>query len=138
VLISGAGVRVVEGGWWPVLNGRRILYGTQNHLSLISPVTVPAGDDHVVRVHCYPEELRPDDELADGETAIATIETPTFLAWVDLLPEAYFTHPTAYVLVGADGKVAVHEGGWWPVLNGKTVLYGSDGAFAASFPFALR
>ena len=36
ILISSHGVRVEQGMWWPVLNGRRILYGKRNRASFIT------------------------------------------------------------------------------------------------------
>jgi hypothetical protein len=138
ILISEGGVRVVDGGWWPVLNGQRILYGKQNHASIVSPLEVGSASGDRILVHIYPEELVPGDVLADGDEVIGVMSANTFFAWVDLLPDAFFTHPTVYVLVGSDGRILVHDGGWWPVLNGKTVLHGSMGTFAAEFPFSLR
>jgi hypothetical protein len=138
ILVSGDGVRVVDGGWWPVLNGQRILYGKQNHASIVSPLEVGSAHDDRILVHIYPEELGSGDVLADGDEVIDVMSENTFFVWVDLLPDAFFTHPTAYLLVAADGRILVQDGGWWPVLNGKTVLYGSVGRFAAEFPFSLR
>lgn len=138
VLVSGAGVAVVKGQWWPVLNGQRILFGKSSSGTMLSPVSVPTGDDAHILVHLYPEELEPGEVLADGEEPLAITSERTFFAWVDMMPAAYFTHPTVYILVTADGQVVVREGGWWPLLNGKKVLHGRLGTFGVPFPVWLR
>jgi len=121
-----------------VLNGRRILYGAQNHAAVVSPVEVPADQSGSIFVHFYPEELHEGDEVADGDETIAQATCGTMLVWVDMLPTAFFTHPTIYVFITADKQIIVRDGGWWPKLNGKTVLYGNGGRYAVSFPFGLR
>jgi hypothetical protein len=37
ILISGEESRIVEGEWWPVLNGERILYGVPSNYAIVSP-----------------------------------------------------------------------------------------------------
>lgn len=138
VLISGDGVKVVDGQWWPVLNGQRIAYGKQGGGTMISPRSIPHGEGAEVLAYFYPEELGPGDVLADGEEVIGTTSSSTFLTWVDMLPAAYFTHPTVYILVSADKRVVIREGRWWPVLNGKQILFGNAGTYGVTFPFWLR
>lgn len=137
VLISAEGVRVERGNWWPVLNGQAILYGKRNRIPVISPFQVRSSNGFV-EVYFYPEELSPRDRVSDGgEGTEVPLESSTFLAWVDLQPELRFTHPTAYLLIGADRSVRILEGGWWPELNGRTVLYGSRNKYGINFPFRL-
>lgn len=138
VLVSGRGVKVVDGQWWPVLNGRPIIVGKQNHGTIVSPCSIPSGESERVLAHFLPEELGAGDVLADGDEVIATMTGSTFLVWVDMLPQAFFTHPTVYILVTADKRVIVRNGGWWPVLNGKRILHGSAGAYGVASPFWLR
>lgn len=138
VLVSGDGVRVADGQWWPVLNGHRILFGKQSSGTLLSPVSIPTGEGGSILAHFYPEELEPGEVLADGDEVIGVMSERTFLAWVDMLPAAYFTHPTVYILVTADKRVVVRDGGWWPTLNGKRVLHGGPCTFGVPFPVWLR
>ncbi len=137
ILISREGVRVVDGGWWPVLNGRTILYGKQNGAVLTSPLEIGGDDGAGALVHLYPEELAPGDLLADGVDVSAVMWSHTFFAWVDLMPDAYFVHPTVFILVMANHEIIVHNGHWWPVLNGKVILHGSRGDYGVPFPFRL-
>jgi len=37
----------------------------------------------------------------------------------------------------ANGQIVVHHGQWWPLLNGKVILYGSRGDYGVPFPFSL-
>jgi hypothetical protein len=39
-LISRGSIRVEQGNWWPILNGKRILYGERNKTGIISPFKV--------------------------------------------------------------------------------------------------
>jgi hypothetical protein len=137
VLISKLGVRVESGGWWPVLNGRAILYGRQNHSAIVSPRRIADDAGDAIEVHVCPEELVARDLLADGEDTIMEIATDTLLVWIDLLPTAYFVHPTRYVLITADGDIDVIDGQWWPTVNGKPVLFRDDGDYAVPSPFRL-
>jgi hypothetical protein len=137
VLISRHGVRVEPGGWWPVLNGRAILYGRQNHSAIVSPRRIIDYAGHAIEVHVCPEELVARDLLADGEDTIMEIATDTLLVWIDLEPTAFFVHPTRYVLITADGDIDVLDGQWWPTVNGKPVLFSDDGDSAVPSPFRL-
>ena len=140
ILISVAGVRIVDGHWWPVLNGSRILYGKNNSATIVSPYSIP-NDEHsnYILAHFYPEELERGDIVTDGpDNADGVISDRTFLMWVDMVPQAFFAHPTIHILVTADKRIIVRDGSWWPELNGKRVLYGNDGNFSVPFPFRLR
>jgi hypothetical protein len=130
VLLSAPGVKVVDGRWWPVLNGKTILYGT-NQATVLPPTKLagtPPKDKKAVagqiHVFIYPYELVPGDKLEDGPVGNATsfaVKSETLLVWMDLLPEAKFAHPTRYVLISASG-IIVEDGQWWPVLNGRPIL----------------
>lgn len=141
ILISATGVRVVDGERWPVLNGSRILYGKTNGASILSPLSIPDNEDGNIYVHTYPEELSTEDVIFDNEFSkdpFAVLSGSTFLMWVDRMPSAYFSHPTVYILVGADKQIRVLDGLWWPGLNGKRLFYGESERYGVSFPFWLK
>jgi hypothetical protein len=137
VLISPEGTQVEEGVWWPVLNGRRILQSKPNSISVISPFQVKSNDSHI-EVYFYSELLFADDKLADG---LGGTEIPlwsnSFFAWIDMKPGLFFTHPTLYLLIGADKKIRVINGNWWPELNGRTILYGTRDKYGVLSPFKI-
>jgi hypothetical protein len=155
ILISSDGTRVEHGMWWPVLNGKQILYGSRNKLVMISPFEVCSftgfinvyafpheltPKDKLVdgsNVYAFPRELTPKDKLVDGSDAVPfKITGNTLLIWVDLHPDMKFTHPTEYILIAPE-EINVYKGGWWPVLNGKRILYGSRNKVGAISPFEL-
>ena len=75
-----------------------------------------------VKVFVHPEKLTANDKLTDGESGKAIeIKSETTFIWVDLMPDARFSHPTEYLLVSADGTRVV-KGTWWPILNGKPLF----------------
>lgn len=43
ILISKENIHVEDGNWWPELNGHRILYGQQNKIGILSPITISNG-----------------------------------------------------------------------------------------------
>jgi hypothetical protein len=137
ILISKLGVRFEAGGWWPVLNGRAILYGRQNHSAIVSPRRIVDDAGEAIEVHVYPEELIAGDLLADGEGTVMEITTDTLLVWIDLVPTAFFAHPTRYVVITADGDIDVLDGQWWPTVNRKPVLFQDDSDYAVPSPFRL-
>jgi hypothetical protein len=93
-------------------------------------------NDHI-NIYICPHELTPEDRLVDGPDGKEfKITDDTLLIWVDLHPDARFAHPTVYVLISAAGT-QVEEGKWWPVLNGKRILYGSRNKLAVISPFEL-
>ncbi|MDL1979455.1 MAG: hypothetical protein LWX52_15435 [Deltaproteobacteria bacterium] len=136
ILISSDGTRVEHGMWWPVLNGKQILYGSRNKLVMISPFEV-CSFTGFINVYAFPRELTPKDKLVDGSDAVPfKITGNTLLIWVDLHPDMKFTHPTEYILIAPE-EINVYKGGWWPVLNGKRILYGSRNKVGAISPFEL-
>lgn len=83
-------------------------------------------------VFVHPEKLTPKDKLTDGGGFKAIeITSETTLLWVDLAPDARYSHPTEYILISAEGTRVV-KGGWWPVLNGKALF--RDGKPKVKFP----
>jgi hypothetical protein len=137
VLISPEGTRIEEGAWWPVLNGRGILHSKPNPASVISPFQVKSIDSHI-EVYFYSEELSSDDRLADGlEGKEIPLESKSFLAWIDMKPGMFFTHPTLYLLIGADKTIRVVNGNWWPELNGRTILFGTKDRYGVLSPFKI-
>lgn len=140
VFISPDGTRIEKGNWWPVLNGRPILYGKKNPVSIVSPMMVNRRNSpNPIEVFAYPEELTPQDRLTDGPHGQPfPIRTRSMLVWVDLLPQARFAHDTVYILIGANGRLSTVEGRWWPELNDKRILYGTGGMYGWKSPFKLR
>lgn len=92
-----------------------------------------------VKTHVYPFYIFPSDTLVDGPPHLGgksiSVTSPSMLIWVDLDPESRFEHPTRYILISTDG-VRVEEGVWWPVLNGRQILYGQQ-PFLMQSPFDL-
>lgn len=82
--------------------------------------------------------LDPRTNLSDGSDTTIPLNSQTFLAWIALHPELFFIHPTADPRILLDKSINVVEGGWWPELNGKPVLYNSQGKFGIISPFELR
>jgi hypothetical protein len=73
-------------------------------------------------VFIYPEKLTSKAKLTDGKEGKAIeIKSETTLIWVDLAPDAWFSHGTEYVLISAEGTRVI-KGVWWPVLNGKDLF----------------
>lgn len=90
--------------------------------------------------HVYPVELKKGDVISDGKYGIHyAIRSDTLFIWVDLLPGAYFTHPTKYIFIrdNQNKPVKVFDGQMWPYLNGKQILYGSPNKTALPSPYQL-
>jgi hypothetical protein len=142
LLISKGGVRIKRGNWWPVLNGKRILLGEHGRYSLISPYKMPRNpayppSGNEFTIHVFPHELTSLDRLQDGPLEkLYRIRDNSMLIWVDLLPGAFFAHPTAYILVSRQ-NIRVEDGIWWPVLNGKQILYGESNKVGIISPFKI-
>ena len=142
ILISKDGIRIKRGKWWPVLNSKRILLGEQGQYALLSPFEMPStpgnsptGEE--IAVHIYPHKLSSSDQLQDGPLErLFRIHNNSLLIWVDLLPGAFFAHPTAYILISKQ-NIRVEDGIWWPTLNGKVILYGQNNNFGVISPFKL-
>ena len=94
-----------------------------------------------IEIYFYPYQLTSKDVLSDGPQSIGNssfkLESNTMLIWVDLVPEARFVHPTAYILISAS-NTRVEKGGWWPVLNGQQILYGQTNPVSITSPFELN
>lgn len=73
-----------------------------------------------IHVYVHPKKLTAQDKLQDHDTVIE-IKGETTLIWVDLRPDARFTHPAEYILISAEGTRVV-RGGWWPTLNGEALF----------------
>ena len=138
ILISGEGTRMENGEWWPILNGKRILFGEWDKYAVLSHFELYSftlRDD--INIYIFPHVLTPEDKLTDGPLgAPLEINGKTLLVWVDLHPDWKFTHPTEYILISPEGPV-IKEGGWWPVLNGKQILYGSANRWGVISPFLI-
>jgi hypothetical protein len=135
VLISAKGSRIVKGQWWPVLNGKMILYGAPKNHTVVSPFRLPgASSGEEIHVHVYPVALEPTDKLTDGPAGDPLkIPGQTMLVWVDLQPKMRFAHPTLHVLIC--GGSSIVEGQWWPVLNGRRILSGVPSNYTLVSPF---
>ena len=142
ILISQKNIRIVWGKWWPELNGKMILHNEHGKYALVSPFELPLISaegfiDDKITIHVYPHELTSQDQLTDGPLEkLFKIEDNCHLIWVDLLPGAFFAHPTAYILISRD-SIRVEEGSWWPTLNGNTILYGQKNKTGILSPFRV-
>ena len=142
ILISKENIRIKRGNWWPVLNGKRILLGEQGRYALMSPFEMPrnrgnVSPDDSLAVHVWPHELTSFDRLQDGpRERLFRIHDNSMLIWVDLLPGAFFAHPTAYILISKQG-IRVEDGIWWPELNGRQILYGQANKVGIVSPFRV-
>ena len=139
ILISRNRIRIRRGDWWPVLNGKTILHNEKGNHALVSPFELPgkhAKEERIV-VHVYPHELSSQDRLTDGPLEkLYTLYDNCLLIWVDLLPDAFFAHPTAYIVISKQ-NVRVEHGNWWPELNGKKILYGQRNRVGVVSPFKV-
>ncbi len=90
-----------------------------------------------IDVYCHPHPLSSQDVLTDGDHSAGNkpfkFDEGSILVWIDLQPEARFAHSTAYVFFHK-GESRMEKGGWWPVLNGKKILYGESEPFSINFP----
>lgn len=142
ILISQGNIRIERGDWWPVLNGKTILHNEHGKYALVSPFELPLLStnefiDEKIVIHVYPHELTSQDQLSDGPAEqLFRIDDNCLLVWVDFLPEAFFAHPTAYILISKNGIRAEH-GIWWPILNGKKILYGELNKTGIISPFKV-
>jgi len=137
------GTRIIEGNWWPVLNEKMILYGEKKKYAVVSPLEVhsvisTSVQDRFIRIHIYPHDLLGTDRLVDGPTGRPIyINAPTLLIWVDMVPLAFFSHYTEYLLISKP-RTRVEKGEWWPVLNGKRILFGEQNALGVISPYTLH
>ncbi len=106
-------------------------------LTIIPLMLLSQGLDNYINVHFYPHTLSPQDILRDGPYGKKFyIQEETFLIWVDLYPELFFVHDTAYIFITKD-NVQVESGSLWPDLNRKMVLHNEHGKYAVISPFEL-
>jgi hypothetical protein len=142
ILISKGNIRIERGDWWPVLNGKMILYNENENYALISPfelqlISANGYIEKKIIIHIYPHQLTSQDKLADGPAEqLFKIDDNCLLVWVDLLPEAYFAHPTAYILISRE-HIRAEYGNWWPILNGRRILYGEQNKTGIISPFKV-
>jgi hypothetical protein len=131
-------IQVLDGWWWPYVDGESYLYGWAPW-KVHFPMAIRDEHSEGVMVYAYPHVLTASDELFDGDTQIP-LTNRTLLYWVDLHPSAFFSHPTAYILITAtgdfpiQGEVRVYEGEWWPRLNGETILIDEESTMLR-FPY---
>lgn len=142
ILISQEKIRIKNGKWWPVLNGKKILYGEEGQYALTSPYNIPAmavtaGPPTGITMYVYPHELNAQDMLTDGPIEkLFLLDDNCLLVWVDLLPGAFFVHPTAYIFISRK-NTHVESGSWWPTLNGRRILYGQKNKIGILSPFCI-
>lgn len=142
ILISRGNVRIERGEMWPVLNGKTILYNERDKYALISPFELPLLSDSgtigdKIEIHVYPHELTSRDRLTDGQDGpMYVLGDNCLLLWADFLPGAFFAHPTAYILISKE-NIRIEHGSWWPILNGKTILYGERNKTGIISPFKI-
>jgi hypothetical protein len=142
IFISKGDIQIVRGDWWPVLNGKSILHNEHEKYAVFSPFELSSfSDDGLVDdridIHVCPQELTSQDTLTDGPTErLFRIDDNCLLIWIDLLPDAYYIHPTAYVFVSKN-NIRAEYGDWWPELNGKRILYGRQNRTGIISPFKI-
>ena len=142
ILISKHRIRIKRGGWWPVLNQKSLFTDGGEKFALMSPFEMAAKRSNLptdtdISIHVYPHELTSRDRLQDGPLErLFRIHNNTLLIWVDRLPGAFFAHPTAYLLISKQ-NVRVEDGIWWPVLNGRKILYGEGNKVGIVSPFRV-
>jgi len=143
ILIADQDIRLWKGNWRPFLNRKPLFDIPESQYAVVSPIKIGSvhrnqTPEHKIKVHIHPQPLHADDVLTDGPFEKAMLlEDDTLLIWVDLLPEAFFTHPTAYILISR-GRTRLEKGGWWPYLNGRSILYGDVNSVGILSPFRLR
>lgn len=143
ILIADQDIRLWKGNWRPFLNGKPLFETSKGRYAVMSPIEIdsiyrnqPPG--HMTRVHIHPQPLHADDVLTDGPSEKAMLlEDDTLLIWIDLLPEAYFAHPTAYLLISRN-RTRYEKGDWWPQLNGRPILFGDINPVGIISPFRLH
>ena len=120
---------------------RRTVMENEQQEKIAGGIGSGGGKGRKILIYFYPYELTPNDVLSDGPQEVGNppfkLEGNTMLIWVDLVPEAKFEHPTAYILISAK-NTRVEKGGWWPVLNGQRVLYGQNNPISIPSPFELN
>lgn len=142
IFITKENVRIEKGNWWPVLNRKTILYNENGKYALISPFELPLIStdgfiDDKIAIHVYPHELTSQDRLTYGPREKPfKIRDKSLLIWVDFLPSAFFSHPTAHILISKE-NIRVKDGNWWPELNGRTILYGQQNKTGILSPFKI-
>jgi hypothetical protein len=142
ILISKENIRIERGDWWPVLNGKTILYNEHDKYAMVSPFELPllseiGSIDDKIDIHVYPHELSSLDRLTDGPwEQLFGLDDNCLLLWVDFLPDAFFAHPTACILISGE-SIRAEYGSWWPTLNGKRILYGEQNKIGIISPFKV-
>ena len=143
ILIADQDIRLWKGRRRPYLNGKELFDMPDSRYAMVSPIEIGSVQhnralEHKIKIHIHPLPLHADDVLTDGSFEKAMLlEDDTLLIWVDMLPEAFFTHPTAYILISRGGT-RMEKGGWWPQLNGKSIFYGDVNSVGILSPFRLR
>ena len=148
VLISPRSVRVIDGGWWPVLNGERLFNDGDEHLvrfpldlrPMLSAMSISATRAETIKVYAGPFPMREGDVLGEGPFPSFRIpfDAEAMLVWVDLHPRMRFVHDTVHIVVTSEPKgVRAVAGQGWPELNERRILYGEHNDWGIFFPFDL-
>lgn len=111
---------------------------------IVDKIAEPMGWDPAgTRIYVVDQPLQPGQTVApalgpDGDAGeVTTIDRPTWFAWVDMSPDEYFSHPTRFIYMDADGgNVRMEDHDWFPVVDGRTFFpeepdWGDDAAAAA-------
>lgn len=89
---------------------------------------VPATLDRPVVAYLGRGLVQPGSTLSSFEEPQLRREvtSPSWLGWIDDHPQAFFAHPTRFLLIdAATGRADVIDARWWPVLDGES-LWMSD------------
>jgi len=92
-------------------------------IDIVNGVISPATLDHEARAFLTMTPLAPGAVVApfDEPTRAKTITAPTWFAYIDDEPDAFFAHKVRYVFIdAASGAVTVVAQQWWPEVDGAT------------------
>ncbi|MBN2031571.1 hypothetical protein JW824_15170 [bacterium] len=91
---------------------------------IVNEIVQPFTLDHHVMVFLGTEMIQPGRTIWPyfDEQDSQTITKPTWFAWINDYPDAYFAHDTRYIFIDANtGEYEVRTAQWWPVLDGESL-----------------
>lgn len=91
---------------------------------VVNEIVQPFTLDHHVVVFLGTEIIQPGSTIWPyfDEEERRTITKPTWFAWINDHPRAYFVHDTRYVYIDAStGEYDIQTAHWWPVLDGESL-----------------
>jgi PKD repeat protein len=89
---------------------------------LVKEIIPPAADDSRVSAFMLSEPLQAGDSVSSESGASYDITSRSWLIFIDDNPEAFYSHPTRYVLINArTGTYTIYNDGWPPEVNGYSM-----------------